>query len=84
MTPRTPKPIRDAAAAELRGVVERHTKRGHKVLIVPILLSFGGIEQGLRVRLDGLSYTMADRGLMPDARLEAWVRAMAADASSSR
>lgn len=72
-----PKPIRDAAAAELRGVVERHTKSGHKVLIVPILLSFGGIEQGLRVRLEGLPYTMADRGLMPDPRIEQWVRAVA-------
>lgn len=79
-----PKPIRDAAAAELRSVVERHTTRGHRVLIVPILLSFGGIEQGLRTRLEGLPYTMADRGLMPDDRLVAWVRAMAADESSSR
>ncbi len=72
-----PKPVRDAAAAELRGVVERHTAQGRRVLIVPMLLSFGGIEQGLRTRLDGLSFTMADRGLMPDERILAWVREMA-------
>jgi sirohydrochlorin cobaltochelatase len=75
-----PKPIRDKATAELRGVVERHVGLGRRVLIVPLLLSFGGIEQGLRTRLDGLAYTMADRGLMPDERIERWVRAMAAEA----
>ena len=48
------------------------------MLIVPILLSFGGIEQGVRARLEGLPYTMADRGLMPDPRIEQWIRAMAA------
>lgn len=75
-----PKPIRDKATAELRGLVERHVASGHRVLIVPVLLSFGGIEQGLRTRLDGLTYAMADRGLMPDERIERWVRAMAAEA----
>jgi sirohydrochlorin ferrochelatase len=80
-----PAPIRDKATAELRGVVERHVARGHRVLVVPVLLSFGGIEQGLRTRLDGLSYVMADRGLMPDERIERWVRAMAAgDPPASR
>lgn len=73
-----PKPLRDAAAAELRSVVERHSAQGRRVLIVPILLSFGGIEQGVRARLEGLPYTMADRGLMPDPRIEQWIRAMAA------
>lgn len=73
-----PAAIREKATAELRGVVERHVARGHRVLVVPVLLSFGGIEQGLRTRLDGLSYVMADRGLMPDQRIERWVRAMAA------
>ena len=75
-----PKPIRDKATAELRGLVERHVASGHRLLIVPVLLSFGGIEQGLRTRLDGLTYAMADRGLMPDERIERWVRAMAAEA----
>ena len=38
-------------------------------------MSFGGIEQGIRKRLDGLAYTMADQGLMPDARVGAWMQA---------
>ncbi len=64
-----PKPVRDRATAELRGIVEKRTAAGRRVLIVPLLISFGGIEKGLRERLDGLSYTMANAGLMPDDRL---------------
>jgi sirohydrochlorin ferrochelatase len=72
-----PKEIRDRATAELRGIVEKRTAAGQRVLIVPLLISFGGIESGLRQRLEGLSYTMASSGLMPDERLVTWVLAMA-------
>lgn len=75
-----PKPVRDAATAELRSVVQRHVSAGHRVLIVPLLISFGGIERGLRERLDGLPYTMASAALMPDDRLATWVLEMAAAA----
>lgn len=79
-----PKPVRKQAAAELRAAVEKHTAAGHRVLVVPLLISFGGIEQGLRERLDGLSYTMAEGGLMPDDRLVTWVLAMASSRESGR
>jgi hypothetical protein len=72
-----PKPVRDAATKQLRGIVQREMSAGRRVLIVPLLISFGGIERGLRERLDGLTYTMADAALMPDDRLAAWVLAMA-------
>ena len=36
-------------------------------------MSFGGIEQGLRKRLEGLDYTMTSQGLMPDGRVVEWV-----------
>ena len=72
-----PKPVWEKAKAELRGVVQKRTAEGRRVLVVPLLISFGGIEKGLRERLDGLSYTMANAGLMPDDRLVAWVLAMA-------
>lgn len=65
--------MREAATQELRGLVERETAAGHRVLIVPHLLSFGGIEQGIRKRLDGLAYTMATRALIPDPRIQEWV-----------
>ena len=72
-----PKPVRDQATAELRGVVQKHSQEGRRVLIVPLLVSFGGIDRGLRERLEGLTYTMAGAGLVPDERLVTWALAMA-------
>jgi sirohydrochlorin ferrochelatase len=72
-----PKPVRDQATAELREIVLQHSRGGRRVLIVPLLISFGGIDRGLRERLEGLSYAMPDAALMPDNRLVSWVLAMA-------
>lgn len=72
-----PAEVRAQATAELRAVVERHTQAGRRVLIVPLVISFGGIERGLRTRLEGLDYTMPTAGLMPDDRLVDWVLARA-------
>jgi sirohydrochlorin ferrochelatase len=71
------KPVRDAATAELRALVEKRTSEKKRVLLVPVLMSYGGIEKGIQKRLDGLDYTMPDHGLMPDDRLVAWVLEMA-------
>jgi hypothetical protein len=70
-----PAPVSDKATAELRAAVEREAAR--RVLIVPVLMSFGGIEAGIRKRLTGLDYVMADQGLMPDDRMVRWVLMMA-------
>ncbi len=67
--------VKEAATADLRSRVERQIAAGRKVLIVPHLLSFGGIETGLRKRLEGLDYQMAGQGLMPDPRIAQWVLA---------
>jgi hypothetical protein len=72
-----PKPIRDQATAQLRDVVLKHSREGRRVLIVPLLISFGGIDKGLRERLDGLPYAIPDAALMPDDRLVTWVLAVA-------
>jgi sirohydrochlorin cobaltochelatase len=72
-----PRPVRDRATAELRGLVTKHLDAGRRVLIVPLLVSFGGIERGLRERLGGLAYAMPAAGLVPDDRLVSWVLAMA-------
>jgi hemoglobin/transferrin/lactoferrin receptor protein len=72
-----PAPIRDQAAAELRDRVTRLAAAGDRVLVVPVVISFGGIENGIRKRLDGLSYTMAGQGLLPDPRIAQWIRAAA-------
>ena len=69
-----PDPIRANGAAELRARVEAATDAGEKVLIGPLLLSYGGIEQGIKKRLEGLDYKITDRGLLPDERLALWVK----------
>lgn len=79
-----PDPIRSNATAELRRVVERAAAEGNRVLIVPLLLSYGGIEQGVKKRLEGLQYTIPDQGLLPDARLEKWVLRSVREAEKRR
>ena len=67
--------MREAATRELRDKVQAQVASGRKVLIVPHLMSFGGIEQGIRKRLEGLDYTMTTQALMPDERIVKWVLA---------
>lgn len=67
-----PEPIRSQAKAELRALVTRATDEGARVLIVPLLISFGGIEEGIKKRLEGLEYTICRQGLLPDERLAEW------------
>jgi hypothetical protein len=68
-----PEPIRAKATAELRATVERAGREGLQVLIVPLLLSYGGIEAGIRKRLEGLDYKICSQALLPDDRLAKWV-----------
>lgn len=74
--------VREAATRELRDKVEGERGRGRRVLIVPHLLSFGGIEKGLLKRLEGLEYTMTTQALIPDHRVVAWVLASARSAAT--
>ena len=74
-----PDPVRSQATAELRAVVEGAVQEGKSALVVPLLLSYGGIEAGIRRRLEGLPYRMAGRALLPDERLSEWVLMQAAE-----
>ena len=69
-----PEPVRSKAAAELRAVVRHAMDENSNVLIVPLLLAYGGIEEGIKKRLEGLTYTMSKQALLPDERLVQWVR----------
>lgn len=73
--------VREAATRELRDKVQAHRAAGRQVLIVPHLLSFGGIEKGLLKRLEGLEYRITNQALMPDDRLLSWVLMSAAPVS---
>lgn len=75
--------VRAKATAELRSVVNRATVEGKKVLVVPLLLSYGGIEEGLKKRLEGLNYAISNQGLLPDKRLVRWVLLEARDAAQN-
>lgn len=68
-----PEPTRSKAAAQLRVKVQQVLQEGKRALIVPLLLSYGGIEQGIRKRLEGLDYTMSDKALLPDERIPKWI-----------
>jgi sirohydrochlorin ferrochelatase len=74
-----PRPVRDQAAAQLRELVRDRIQAGRRVLIVPLLVSFGGIERGLRERLEGLPYTMPASALIPDERIVRWILTVAAE-----
>jgi len=65
--------VRKQATSDLRGLVEQARAENHRALVVPLLLSFGGIEAGIRKRLDGLDYTMSDKALLPDPRIARWI-----------
>lgn len=68
-----PEPIRSRATEELRAVVKRAVDEKSSVLVIPLLLSYGGIEDGIRKRLEGLEYTLSKHALLPDERLADWV-----------
>ena len=69
-TVREGRPARNFRVGE---VVEGAVDEGKSALIVPLLLSYGGIETGIRRRLEGLPYRMAGQALLPDERLSDWV-----------
>ncbi len=71
-----PPAIRSVAVAALRDVVRRRSEAA-RVLVVPVVLSFGGIEGRLRKDLDGLPFTMSRQGLAPDPAIASWVLEMA-------
>jgi hypothetical protein len=77
-------PVRNTATEELRSIVRQRLGEGHRILVVPLLVSFGGIERGLRERLDGLPYAMPSSALVPDDRLATWVLSMAAGRGPAR
>lgn len=68
-----PAPIRDQATAELRQLITGIKTENRRALVVPLLLSYGGIERGIKKRLEGLDYTLPTQALSPDERLTEWV-----------
>lgn len=68
-----PEPVRSQATAALRAVVESAGREGNRVLLVPLLLSYGGIEEEIKERLHGLDYVISLQALLPDERMARWI-----------
>ena len=60
------------ATRALRRQVARAARQG-PVLIVPVLVARGGIEQTIPDRLEGLTYTFSGETLLPHPRISAWI-----------
>lgn len=63
-----PSEIRDAATKRLRHIVASASEKGRKALILPLLLSKGGIDKGIIKRLEGLEYIWQGEMLLPDSK----------------
>ncbi len=69
-----PAPIKAEARAEFRRRIADADQTGMAV-VVPLLLSSGGIEASVEADLGGLAYRFAE-ALMPHPNIERWVEAM--------
>jgi len=69
-----PDPVRNAAVRRIREQVRALGQDGD-VLIVPLLISQGGIEQKIPKELQGLTYRYAGETLLPHPAFSAWLRA---------
>lgn len=73
----SPAPIRDERTRLLREKVIELNQKNITPIIMPILLAAGGIEEGISKRLDGLSYKIQNKFLMPHQRIVAWISSSA-------
>lgn len=76
LTTTVPPDASDASAAheaQLRRALERQIAMGRRILVVPVLTSYGGPEPAIREQLQGLAHEVAKSALMPDDRLVAWI-----------
>ena len=58
-----------------RGHVRGAESRNHSALVLPVLLSMGGVESGIFSRLNGLEYEWTGEALLPDPRITRYLEA---------
>jgi CbiX len=59
--------------AQLRQMFERQIAMGRRILVVPVLTSYGEVESAVKEQFQGLEHQVARSALMPDDRLVAWI-----------
>jgi sirohydrochlorin ferrochelatase len=67
-----PKPVRDQAVRELRAVIAQAGGVG-PVLIVPVLIAEGGVENKIPKMLSGLTFEFSGKTLLPHPNVERWI-----------
>lgn len=65
-----PSETRDRMTAELRGIVTEAKNNGRIALVLPLLISKGGIDSGIVHRLQGLDYIWSGEAILPDTKLK--------------
>jgi len=64
--------IRNEAYQHLRSAVEEISGEG-RALVLPLLISSGGIEHKIIAALEGLDYSISDKGLLPHPVIGQWI-----------
>jgi len=64
--------VRDAAAKELRSMVQAAANGGGRAIVVPDLIAQGGIEPHIVRALEGLHYAWDGKTLMPHKSITEW------------
>ena len=70
--------VKDKAIEELRKKVSEEIARKHRLLVVPVLIARGGIEDHVIQALTGLDYAWSGETICPDPRIAGWIEAEAA------
>lgn len=65
--------VQEEAVQEMRRTVQEQSRLG-SVLIVPLLISKGGVEHKIAQKLEGLDYRFTPEGLLPHPKVLEWMR----------
>lgn len=70
----SPPANRKANVDRIRGWIEKQSASGKTVLVAPVLMTASGVvTKKIRRDLDGLSYTLADKGIIAHPLFKQWV-----------
>ncbi len=67
-----PKPVQETATRQMRELVQQQSTQG-RILVIPLLLANGGVEDKIPQRLQGLTYVYSGRALLPHPQLAQWI-----------
>jgi len=76
-----PKPVQEAAAQQLRDIVQWYSQQG-RALVLPLLIAQGGVERKIPKILAGLTYVYKGETLLPHPKLVEWIAQQATQLAS--